>query len=70
MKFIDRAKSLAAVFASVMTLAGCTPGTGDSGDSFVGAWRSQVHFTTGPYAAIRDLEFMYVIHADGTLTES
>jgi hypothetical protein len=36
----------------------------------VGAWRSSVQFQSGSFAAIHDLQFMYVIHADGTLTES
>jgi len=36
----------------------------------VGAWRSHLQFTNGSFAAIRDLEFMYVVHSDGTLTES
>jgi hypothetical protein len=36
----------------------------------VGAWRSSVQFETGAFAAIKDLEFMYVFNAGGTLTES
>ncbi len=35
-----------------------------------GAWRARVNFRTGAFAAIRDLEFMYVFNAGGTLTES
>ena len=35
-----------------------------------GAWDAQVQFTSGPFATVRDLEFMYIVHADGTLTES
>ena len=36
----------------------------------VGEWRAQLQFTTGAFAPIKDLEFMYVVHPDGTLTES
>ena len=36
----------------------------------VGAWRSSLQFENGAFAAIKDLEFMYVFNAGGTLTES
>ena len=36
----------------------------------VGAWRSSIQFSTGAFATIQDLEFMYVFNAGGTLTES
>jgi hypothetical protein len=36
----------------------------------VGAWRAKIQFQTGAYSAIKDLEFMYAFHADGTMTES
>src|SRR6185503_17373351 len=39
-------------------------------DSLVGAWRSQVLFSGGALAGMKDLEFMYVFNAGGTLTES
>ena len=35
-----------------------------------GAWRAQMHFNGGAFAAVKDLEFMYVYNAGGTLTES
>lgn len=38
--------------------------------SLVGAWRSQVLFSGGALAGMKDLEFMYVFNAGGTLTES
>jgi hypothetical protein len=55
---------------------GCTGGSppGDSAragaDALVGAWRGSVQFQTGAFAAIKDLEFMYVFNSGGTLTES
>ena len=35
-----------------------------------GAWRAKVQFNGGAFASIKDLEFMYVFNAGGTLTES
>src|SRR5713101_6199191 len=39
-------------------------------DMLVGAWRGRVQFRAGPFAAVKDLEFMYVFNAGGTMTES
>ncbi len=55
------------------TAAGCahlgaSSARGD-GD-LAGAWRSSVRFRSGAFAAVKDLEFMYAFHADGTMTES
>jgi hypothetical protein len=36
----------------------------------VGAWRSKVLFRSGAFEPVKDLEFMYVFNAGGTLTES
>jgi hypothetical protein len=35
-----------------------------------GAWRSSVHFTSGAFASITDLQFMYVFDESGTMIES
>jgi hypothetical protein len=35
-----------------------------------GEWRAQLQFTSGAFAAIKDLEFMYSFNQGGTLTES
>ena len=35
-----------------------------------GAWRSSIDVKSGAFAAAKGLEFMYVFHADHTLTES
>ena len=40
------------------------------GDQLVGAWRSNVQFKSGALAAVKDLEFMYVFNAGGTMMES
>lgn len=39
-------------------------------DSLVCAWRSQIRFSSGALAEIKDLEFMYAFNVGGTLTES
>ena len=57
----------AGLIAIALALAGCS---GQKPEALVGAWRSRIAFSNGPFAAIKDLEFMYVFHADGTLTES
>ena len=36
----------------------------------VGAWRAKLQFTSGAFAAVKDLEFMYVFNQGGTVTES
>lgn len=38
--------------------------------SLVGAWRSSIQFDSGAFAAVKDLEFLYVFNEGGTLTES
>jgi hypothetical protein len=35
-----------------------------------GEWRAKLQFTSGAFAAIKDLEFMYVFNQGGTMTES
>ena len=41
-----------------------------AGDTLVGAWQGKVQFSNGVLAGIKDLEFMYVFNAGGTMTES
>jgi hypothetical protein len=36
----------------------------------VGEWRAQLQFSSGAFASIKDLEFMYVFNQGGTMTES
>ena len=36
----------------------------------MGQWRARLEFEDGDFAAVEDLEFMYVFNAGGTLTES
>ena len=53
--------------AATSTRADSTPATTDA---LVGAWRGKVQFKTGSFASVKDLEFMYVFNAGGTMTES
>ena len=43
---------------------------GIGGDDLVGAWKGKVQFKTGAFAAVTDLDFLYVFNAGGTMTES
>jgi hypothetical protein len=51
-------------------MTGCRTDKVDFADRLVGAWRGGVQFTTGAFATTKDLEFMYVFNAGGTMTES
>jgi hypothetical protein len=47
------------------------PATGDNPTlDLVGQWRATLQFTTGAFAPVKDLEFMYVFNRGGTMTES
>src|SRR5438477_10848471 len=48
----------------------CLAQTGKGGDNLAGAWRGKVQFTSGAFAEVKDLEFMYDFNAGGTMTES
>jgi hypothetical protein len=57
--------------AVVSLLAGCDrPAPESEPETLTGAWRSTVQFSSGAFASITDLQFMYVFNAGGTLTES
>ena len=58
----------AACLLAVLLSAACAPKP--ASDALVGAWRSRIQFSSGAFAAMKDLEFMYVFNAGGTLTES
>ena len=51
-------------------LSGCAPKPAAPPPALIGAWRSKVQFDSGALAAVKDLEFMFVFNAGGTLTES
>ena len=41
-----------------------------SREALQGAWRSDIRFSSGSFAQMKDLQFMYVFNQGGTLTES
>jgi hypothetical protein len=63
----------ALALTTVLLAAGCatsrTSSHSDAGN-LVGAWRGHVQFKTGAFAEVKDLDFMYVFNAGGTMTES
>ena len=56
--------------AAALLAASCTADRQPPPVPLVGAWRSAIQFETGAFAGIKDLEFMFVFNAGGTLTES
>ena len=52
-----------------LNLLGCAR-PGANSETLTGAWKGKVQFKTGAYAQIKDLEFMRVFNAGGTMTES
>lgn len=61
--------------AALIGLTACpprtTPASGDATEpELAGEWRAQLQFSSGAFAAIKDLEFMYAFNQGGTMTES
>ena len=60
----------------LLALAACRPAPQPpaAGDNpkldLVGQWRATLQFTSGAFAPVKDLEFMYVFNQGGTMTES
>jgi hypothetical protein len=56
---------------AILLFTSCRQPSDNSKESgLVGAWKAKLQFQTGAFAAIKDLEFMYVFNAGGTMTES
>jgi hypothetical protein len=62
--------ALSAAFLIAGARADTPPAGVPAPPALTGAWRAQMHFAGGAFAAVKDLEFMYVYNAGGTLTES
>lgn len=63
------------VLGAVLVTTGCRqpqpPVAADASQpDLVGEWRAQLQFSSGAFAAVKDLEFMYVFNQGGTMTES
>ena len=65
-----RSVAFLALLAPLSLPIACTSKTATESQPLVGAWRSTIQFESGAFAEIKDLEFMYVFNAGGTLTES
>jgi hypothetical protein len=69
-KYTLRFPVFTAVLLVIIGTTGCRTARSGIGNDLTGAWRGKVQFTTGAFAATKDLEFMYVFTAGGTMTES
>ena len=64
---------LTLIVASAIVGAGCIQSSHQKTAAkrdLAGAWRAQVQFSSGVFAEVKDLEFMYVFNDGGTMTES
>jgi hypothetical protein len=57
-----------ALLVAASLIAACTSRPAPS--PLRGAWESHVQFTSGAFGSIKDLRFLYVFNAGGTMTES
>ena len=55
---------------AMLAIAGCDMAPAAKPAALIGAWRSSLQFESGAFATVKDLEFMYVFNAGGTMTES
>jgi hypothetical protein len=65
----------AALLLSLLDVASCSRKASEesraaSPADLVGAWRAKLQFSSGAFASIKNLEFMYAFNAGGTMTES
>ena len=56
--------------ATMLTMSACDKAPAPPPPALAGAWRSAIQFESGAFAVVKDLEFMYVFNAGGTMTES
>ncbi|HKU61349.1 MAG TPA: hypothetical protein VJQ44_09045, partial [Gemmatimonadales bacterium] len=59
----------------ILVGAGCRsapppPAAADSTLGLAGQWRASLQFSSGAFAPVKDLEFMYAFNPGGTMTES
>lgn len=61
-----------ALLSLALILAACSPSESprSAPSPLRGAWQSNVQFSSGAFAPIKDLRFLYVFNAGGTMTES
>jgi hypothetical protein len=63
---------MATIATVLMTLTAFDQSTAAESEpaGLVGAWRAKISFSDGAFVSFKDLEFMYVYNAGGTMTES
>lgn len=61
---------LALVLAGVVAARVVRADGGTGAEGLVGAWRGRVQFTSGAFASVNDLQFLYVFNAGGTMNET
>jgi len=59
-----------AVLTILLLMTGCSADKPAAPVPLVGAWRSSIQFESGEFAAVKDLELLYVFNEGGTMTES
>jgi hypothetical protein len=76
-KFMKHAKMfLALIAAAGLMMSACNESADEktqisgSNPALAGVWKASIQFSTGAFAPVKDLEFMYAFHQDGTMTES
>jgi hypothetical protein len=69
-KFMLHIAICTAVLVLGVVVIGCQGDPGKDEPGLAGAWRGKVPGTSGWLASMKGLEFMYVFHPDGTMTES
>jgi hypothetical protein len=67
---ITRRALVVAAALFVLTVGVATGQPTAATDDLAGAWRGKVTFTSGMFASLKDLEYMYSFNAGGTMTES
>jgi hypothetical protein len=71
-----RTISPASLVLIAMLCGGCrqqpapSAASGTDTTDLLGEWRAKLQFTSGAFASVKDLEFMYVFNQGGTMTES
>ncbi|HEY5940978.1 MAG TPA: hypothetical protein VIT87_09160 [Gemmatimonadales bacterium] len=70
MRITSRVLLLSIVLLGAACGAQPRPASDTAAPALVGEWRAQLQFSSGAFAPIKDLEFMYVFNLGGTLTES
>jgi hypothetical protein len=70
MKSAFRLSLVSACALPLLAACASAPAASNRAHDLAGAWKSRVQFESGPFAEVKDLEFLYVFNAGGTLTES